>query len=119
VPIFDAFVDIENVLVAPACISCFLSPMLEIVLMAPSPDHSVDAGSTAEGLAHRLMERTVVNGSTRLGGEAPIHWVGGDMVARLLRIFRKLDERRRTSRRSRTRGSILRRVRLQIGGNLS
>src|SRR5215813_4872685 len=48
--------------------------MLEIVLMAASPYHPIDAGSTAESLTHSLMERAVVHGSARLGCEAPIHW---------------------------------------------
>src|SRR5215813_5695347 len=73
-PVFDAFVDFENVLVTPACISGFPGPLLEIVLMAASPDHSIDAGATAESLTHGLMERAVVHGSAWLGGEAPIHW---------------------------------------------
>src|SRR5215813_8744829 len=42
--------------------------------MAVSPYHPVDAGSTAESLTHSLMERAVVHGSARLGGEAPVHW---------------------------------------------
>jgi hypothetical protein len=59
-------------LVAPSLIARRPSPVIEVVLVAAGPDHSVDAGAAAEGLAGGLGDRAVVDARAALGAEAPV-----------------------------------------------
>src|ERR1700736_1813986 len=52
VPILDASVDVEYVPVIPRVVAGFLCLVVEVLLVAASPDHPVDAGTAPDGLAH-------------------------------------------------------------------
>src|SRR3984893_18008947 len=72
VPVLDAPVDVEYVLVIPRLVAGLLGPVLEVVLVTASPDHPVDAGSSPNHLAHGLDDRAVVDARTAFGGEVPV-----------------------------------------------
>jgi hypothetical protein len=72
VPVFDAPVDIEYVPVTPCVVVDFLGPVVKVVLVTASPDHSVDAGASPDGLAHGVGDRAVVDARAALSGEVPV-----------------------------------------------
>src|SRR6202521_1298759 len=72
VPVLDAPVDVEYVPVIPRVVAGFLCPVVEVVLVTASPDHPVDAGTSADHLAHGLDDRAVVDARTAFGGEVPV-----------------------------------------------
>jgi hypothetical protein len=59
-------------LVAPSLIARRPSPVIEVVLVAAGPDHSVDAGAAAEDLARGLSNRAIVDIRAALCSEVPV-----------------------------------------------
>jgi len=86
-------------LVAPSLIARRPSPVIEVVLVAAGPDHSVDAGAAAEGLARGLGDRAVVDAWAALCSEVPVE-IGalveepgfGDQDARLEILAARLQQ---------------------------
>ena len=74
VPVLDAPVDVEYVPVIPRLVAGFFGPVVEVVLVTARPDHAVDAGAAADGFAHRLDDRAIVDARAPLGAEVPVEF---------------------------------------------
>src|ERR1700724_277884 len=71
-PVLDSPIDVEDMPIVPGIVASLFGPEIEIVLVTAGPDHSVDAGATAEGLAHGLNDRAIVHAGAALRAEVPI-----------------------------------------------
>src|SRR5262249_50946076 len=71
-PIFDAAVDIQYRLVVPCRGVRLFSEEVPVVLVPTGPDHHVDAGSSAEDLAHAQGNGASVEVRVGLTREAPV-----------------------------------------------
>src|SRR3984893_3602127 len=71
-PVLDSPIDVEDMPIVPGIVASLFGPEIEIVLVTAGPDHSVDAGATAEGLAHGLNDRAIVDAWAAFRAEVPI-----------------------------------------------
>src|SRR5215831_7244932 len=71
-PIFDAAVDIQYRLVVPCRVVRLFSEEVPVVLVSTSPDHHVDAGSTAEDFTHAQWNGASLEVRVGLTREAPV-----------------------------------------------
>src|SRR5215472_11846864 len=71
-PFFDAAVDVQYRLVVPCRVVRLFSEEIPVVLVPAGPDHHVDAGSTAEDLAHVQWNSASLEVRVGLACEAPV-----------------------------------------------
>src|SRR3984893_2021516 len=71
-PIFDAPIDIQHRLIVPRGIPRLRREIVPVILVSTRPSHQIDAGSTAQDLAHIHWNGASVQMRIRLSLEGPV-----------------------------------------------